>query len=401
MRGRFVKAAPVIAACLVAGAIGGVKTLSASTTAGSVSTGAIRIGSGAASSGADLSHYQYIVLNAWDYGMIPALKRANPQVRVLVYKDMSSTRSYASGDAEIPTGIDYGWANANHPDWFTHKSGTRIEWSGYSGHWQMNIGMAGYQNQWATNVTSDLAAHGWDGVMIDNANMNPNGYASLPYDEYSTRQSYQDATRSFLANVGPKLQSAGFLVIPNIQHDGAYLTEALWTDWIQFTSGGFLEHYSKWGEDASGWLNGSGWTFEQNLQRDAAGKIFLGLFYSPVSDVRSMRYARASFLLDWDGGPSAVVFEPSSGADPWSPEWTADIGTPVGSRYQVGSAYRRDYTGGTVVVNPSSNDSQQVDLGDTYLMPDSSSVTSVTLAAMTGLVLRSPATTPTTTTATP
>ncbi|MGD0167528.1 MAG: putative glycoside hydrolase, partial [Gaiellaceae bacterium] len=176
-------------------------------------------------------------MNAWDYAMIPALKQANPNVKVLEYKDMASTRSYASGDAEIPAGIDYGWADANHPDWFTHKNGARIQWDGFAGHYQMNIGMSGYQNQWATNVISDLGTHGWDGVMVDNANMNPNGYASLPYDEYPTQQSYQAATRSFLANVGPKIQSAGFLIIPNIQHDGTFLTESLWKDWIQFASG--------------------------------------------------------------------------------------------------------------------------------------------------------------------
>jgi len=244
-------------------------------------------------------------------------------------------------------------------------------------------------------VISDLGAHGWDGVMIDNANMNPNGYASLPYDEYPTQQNYQDATRSFLANVGPKVQSAGFLFIPNIQHDGALLTESLWKDWIQFTSGAHIEGYTKWGSDSSGRYGGIDWKDGQVFERatETAGKIFIGTFSAPTSDVRSMRYARASFLLDWNGGPSALVFEPSSDADPWSAEWTTDIGTPVGSRYQVGSAYRRDYTGGTVVVNPSSP-SQQVNLGGSYLMPDSSSVTSVTLAAMTGLVLRSPANTP-------
>lgn len=360
-------------------------------TAPSTSLGAFRICSGCASSGADLSHYHYIVLNAWDYERIPSLKQANPSVKVLLYKDMASSRSYSCGGL-IPAGIDYCWADANKPSWFTHKGGARIQWAGFSGHWQMNIGLGDYQSQWATNVISELRSNGWDGVVIDNANIDPSGYAALPYDEYPTRQSYQDATRSFLANVGPKIQSAGFLIIPNIQHDRTLLTKSLWKDWIQFTSGGHLEHYTKWGSYSSGQYGGIDWEDSgQVFERDteAAGKIFIGTFYAPTSDVRSMRYARASFLLDWDGGPSALAFIPNPDqVDPWSPEWTVDIGTPVGSRYQVGSAYRRDYTGGTVVVNPSSG-SQRVDLGAMYSMPGSSTVTSVALAPMTGLVLRS------------
>jgi Hypothetical glycosyl hydrolase family 15 len=399
MRGRFIKAAPVIAFCLVTAAIASVQALPASTTAGSNSTAVYRICSGCASSGTDFSHYQYVILHAWDYAMIPALKRANPQIKVLLYKDVSVTVDYGGEQGLIPAGVDWAYANSNHPEWFSHKNSARIE-TYYGGDWQMNVGMAGYQDMWASNVITDATAHGWDGVFGDDQNLQP--FGDLPFDEYPNQSSYQAAARSFLANVGPKILAAGLLFIPNIQHDGSQLTESVWKDWIQFTSGGNLEHYAKWGEDNSLWLSGSDWNAEQTFERDteAAGKIFMGMSYAPTSDVRSMRYARASFLLDWNGGPSALVFVPNPYInDPWSPEWTVDIGMPVGSRYQVGSAYRRDYTGGTVVVNPSSA-SQQVNLGGTYLMPDSSSVTSVTLTAMTGLVLRSPATTPTTTTPT-
>jgi hypothetical protein len=55
-----------------------------------------------------------------------------------------------------------------------------------------------------------------------------------------------------------------------------------------------------------------------------------------MSDVRSMTYARGNFLLDWDGGPSALIFEPSNpeAQDPFSASWTQDIGTPLAARYQ-------------------------------------------------------------------
>src|SRR5688500_3911615 len=53
----------------------------------------------------------YIVLNAWEGALIPKLKAANPAVQVFVYKDLSSTRSYACrdgvDDAQLPTGVGY------------------------------------------------------------------------------------------------------------------------------------------------------------------------------------------------------------------------------------------------------------------------------------------------------
>ena len=345
---------------MAVGASAGTSGLAATTTPTEPSVGAIRICTDCLSSGADLSRFQYVVLNAWDHDRIAALKQANPNIKVLVYKDMSSSRSYSCGGL-IPTGIDYCWADANHPDWFTHKAGSRIQWDGFSGHWQMNVGLQAYQDQWAANVAAEL------------------------------KESYQAATRSFLANVGPKIKNAGFLIIPNIQHHGSLLTASVWKDWIQFTSGGHLEHYTKWGTDNAGHIGGQGWDASgQDFERltEAAGKIFLGTFSAPTSDLRSMRYARASFLMDWDGGPSALTFEPDvKSADPWAADWTQQIGTPVGTRYQIGNAYRRNYSGGTVLVNPSES-SQKIALDGSFLASNSTVVSSVTLAPMTGIVLR-------------
>ena len=93
-----------------------------------------------------------------------------------------------------------------------------------------------------------------------------------------------------------------------------------------------------------------------------------------------MRYARASFLADWDGGPSALAFEPTTpeAQDPYNTVWTKDLGSPLAPRYKVGLAWRRDFTGGVVVVNPSTSQ-QTVALGGTYITLDGSQVTSVTL----------------------
>jgi Hypothetical glycosyl hydrolase family 15 len=352
------------------------------------SIGVIRLCSGCAGVG-DHSRYQYVLLNAGDYGRIPALRAASPGIKLLVYKDMSSTRSWDCGGSSA-AGVDYCWADRSRPDWFTHRDGSRIEWSGYRGAWQMNVGLKEYQDQWAANVLGELRSKGWDGVVVDNANIDPSGFAPLPYDEYPTQESYQAATRSFLANVGPTIRSEGFLVLPNIQHHGSLLTEALWRDWTRFTSGGHLEHYTKWGSGTGGHIGGAGWELSgQAFVRasQAAGKIFLGTFSSPTSDVRSMRYARASFLLDWDGGPSALAFDPNPlSADPWSSEWTIDVGLPLAARYAVGQAWRRDFTGGVVLANPSGS-TETVALGGLYRLPGGTVVSTISLPATSGAIL--------------
>jgi hypothetical protein len=158
------------------------------------------------------------------------------------------------------------------------------------------------------------------------------------------------------------------------------------------------EYYSKWGSNGSGWFADNDWTYRQRFQEltEGAGKIFLGLTYAPKADERSMAYARANFLLfDQPANGGALLFEASDpeAQDPYSASWTADVGSPVGTRFQAGSAWRRNFTGGTVVVNPTSS-TVTVSLGGTYSTLGGSPVSSVALGPTSGAILRTVAGTP-------
>jgi hypothetical protein len=304
---------------------------------------------------------------------------------------MASTRSGSCGGL-VPTGVDYCWASSNRPDWFTlDTNGHRIQWSGYEGVWQMDVGTQAYQDKWAANVVAELRANGWDGVVVDNANVDESWYlGARTMREYPTQPSYEAATRSFLARACPQVIAAGFLCLPNIQAHPTLADADLWADWTQFTSGGTREYWMKWGMSSTGRFGEEGWSELQRVFEtvQAAGKIFIPVTYAPLDDVQSMRYARASFLLGWNGGPSAFVLAPSpEPTDPWSPEWTAAVGTPTGQRYRVGALWRRDFSEGTVLVNHTPSRAE-IALGGTYALPDSSHVTSVSLAPLSGAVLR-------------
>ena len=355
--------------------------------------GTLRLGSDIASV-RDPSRYDYVVLNAWEDDWIPSLKRQNPEMKVLVYKDMSSTRSYAVtggvDDALLPTGVGWAAANASNPEWFlTDQNGGRIEWVDYPGHWQMDIGDRGYQEAWVRSVSSEVTAGGWDGVFVDNALGSLRWYlreGQLP-SKYPTDEALQSATKSFLAHAGPPLVGAGLLVMPNISD----VSVDVWSDWIGFTSGGVQEWYSKYGDaEGTGYHTDAEWAHRLNYQlaTQRAGKTYIGITYGPISDIRAQRYSRGSFLLHWDGGPSALIYHPGKGVDGWAPDWTVNLGPPLGPRYQVGQAWRRDFAGGTVVLNPSSMADAAVDLGGRYVLPNGEEARSVILEPASALMLR-------------
>lgn len=315
--------------------------------------GVVRIGTYGIERGGDLSRYRYVELNAWHHDLVAPLRKKNPDVRVLVYKDMASVRSYAVGDALVPSGVRYEEAR---PEWFLTAGGNRLEWAGFPGHWWVDIGNREYQETWAENVMSELRRHGWDGVVIDNAFVDPSTYGGPP-DAYPTREVYRRAVSSFFANVAARLHRSGFLVIPNVSGTSVEETKTL----LPFVSGITQEHWTKWsGGESGGHFADSEWVQMQRYMTAAldAGKIFLAHTAAPPGDTRSMVYGRASFLLEWDGGASAFVFDPIPDSDPWHPAWTTEIGLPRGPKVPHGVGWKREFTDGTVYVNPSSSRAQ-------------------------------------------
>jgi hypothetical protein len=371
-------------------ALTGVAAVAAPEATAAQGVGALRICTGCAAAGGDLSKYDFVVLNSWDHPRIPALKAANPNVKVLVYKDASLAVDYMQpGDEYLPGGVNYWSAD---PSWFLlDTTGARVRSSNFPNAWLMDVGSTSYQDAWLHNVLADVQGHGWDGVLLDDVNESMTFHlGGRTLARYPTNGAWYQAMRSFLARVGPGLTSQGVLAVPNINFD---CWEACWRDYLQFVSGAMREWWSKNGTQATGHYTGASWEWANSFLRitQEAGKFLLPVMYAPLSDTRSMRFARASFLLDWDGGSSSFVFEPTDpeAQNPYSPEWTVDIGRPLAPRYRVGVAWRRQFTGGTALVNPSPTRTQTVKLGGSYLMPDGTRVTSVSLRPATGLILRS------------
>ena len=290
------------------------------------------------------ARYRYVILQAWEYRRIAAIKKQSPGTEVLVYKDMASTRDDARRQDQLPAGVGYDYANRHHPEWFLKDTnGRRVAWASWPHAWQMDVGSRAYQRAWARNVARELPRRRWDGVFVDGISR------TLQYPwyvdgrllaKYPGPGDYQRATTGFLRRVGPALKRRHLLVVGNI--NDAPL--GLWRRWVGYTSGASKEWWTKSDKARdTGMLTGDEWAFQMRLlsRAQALHKIFVAIAYGPADDVAAMSYARASFLLFARGSLSAFTYSIGCKGEPSASYWRDDVGTPRGAPFAVGSVWRR------------------------------------------------------------
>lgn len=332
-------------------------------------------------SDADLARYDVLIMQVWEYGRIAAVKALNPRAKFLAYKNMAGVATTADATGLYNTGISKVEALAT-PAFFLVDSVTElpVAFSDFPDIFFGYQGSAAYQNQWSSNVIRELRTYGFDGVFADDVNDRYLGSAHLVSGALQdptaapgatlTDAAYQAMTRAFLATVKPRFTDVGLLFVSNIANSVPIGT---WTDWISLVDGSTREFYTKFGTgDSSGnapvypagintrfidpdWVNQTPGFHEA---ANAVGHGFLPIIYSAAADTKSMRYARASFLLDWDNNGSRLSGlcwdnAASPATDSYNVNWTAAIGTPLGVKYNVGgtSYWARRFTGGYVILN--------------------------------------------------
>jgi Hypothetical glycosyl hydrolase family 15 len=336
----------------------------------------------------------FVVLQSWQHELALRLKAASPSVKVLAYKNLSFVVCDAySGGRYVPQGVRCGDVQTNHPEWFlTDSAGNRLNSSGYPWAWLMDLGNPSYQSAWAQAVIAEAKADGWDGVFMDDTN------STLKYHfevarvaRYPTDAAWTAATRSMLAAVGPRIRDAGLLAVANVCC--ARLQMGIWKDWLPFLSGALDEMFTKWANDPSTgyvWDWGpDGWAaqLEQVREAEAQGKYFLGVAHSRADDTRAATYGLATMLLASEGRSSFSLAQDYTN-ETWFAEYdrAARLGTALGPYSRLGPVYRRDFVGGTVLVNPSQS-TVHVELGSSYAASKGGGVRSLALAPTSGVIL--------------
>src|SRR5207248_1250691 len=103
-------------------------------------------------------------------------------------------------------------------------------------------------------------------------------------------------------------------------------------------------------------------------------------------DVQGMEYNLASYFLISTGNDAVG----SHGQTPsnWWPGFDVNLGEAGGTRYAWSNVLRRDFSGGIVLLNPPGAATQNISLPGSMRNVGGSTVTSVTLPAASGAVLR-------------
>ncbi|MFD4642291.1 putative glycoside hydrolase [Lentzea sp. NPDC058436] len=337
----------------------------------------------------------YIVLNAWETDLAAKLKKANPEIQTYVYKDLSSTRSYAcSGgvdDTDLPTGVGYCAAD---PSWFLVDSGgRRLEYGGYAGHWQMDVGNAGYQNAWADNVVAS-SAKVFDGVLMDNALFACDTYHDgVCPAAYPTDAAMREAYRSMLANTRQRFVDAGLKTVANMSN--ARLHDGAWDSYVEHLDGGFDEWWLTFGDKDLLSEYPEGWSRQiaQITANEAKGKITWVQPHHSGAE-QPFRYAFASYLLAKGEHAAISEIEKTDGYDGpsrWRGEYDWDLGAPLGAHHEIAkNVHQRDFECGTVIVNANRTGTGPVTvrLAETQANEHGAPVTYVALPGTTGTVLR-------------
>ena len=407
---------PTYLPCLVAVAVlgfllaaGSGKHVARGATGPMPGTGLIRLGSDNWGTLSNTDKYSVIIATA------PNANSAGAQPgRALMYACGTNTQSQSTTQS-ASCGVSFTDAVANN--WvLKDASGNYVYYRNSTSIVLLDVGSSSYQQRFVSDIDADLRSHpGIDGLMLDDIV----GSLITASQKYPDNASYRAAVLSFIKAVGPALKAKGWHVGVNASIlDGAIESisgpvedGSQWIWWARqlgpYVDAINLEHWQqRW--DSTHSVRASPYGAWDGWQRvpgaiQALGKQFYAGEFGSLSDTAKATYLKGSFMLDWNGGGGAFFYADnwSGTSDPWNPAWMVDIGQPSAAKFQVGVGWRRNYSGGTVVVNPHSADSQTFALGATYLTSSGSSVTSVTLSPTRAMILRSTSATTTTTTPTP
>lgn len=112
----------------------------------------------------------------------------------------------------------------------------------------------------------------------------------------------------------------------------------------------------------SGYVTGNSWVqytnFIRTIQQQHKPYYIVNEFSSDTPNSAEIAWAVASYLMAKDHLASLFISHTQAyGADLRYPQYSLPIGSPKGNVYESQGVYWRDYSGGLVVVNPSSTDS--------------------------------------------
>jgi Hypothetical glycosyl hydrolase family 15 len=300
------------------------------------------------------NRYAYVIVG-------PADARAAARLvgRSLVYT--SGTSIYKSWSA----GMTYQEALANQ--WLLKDSSGTYVMNAQYGAFVGDIGDPSYQKRLIANQLALLRKNGNDGVFLDDVLASPLGLNGSFPAKYPTHEAWESAMVSFTAALGTALRARGYYVLANatawIPGDTASQTIDRYPHFYEALAphvNGLVNEYWMQNPSAVSVLRSTGTDWQQNWDAwhslltvtQNAGADFFGLTYGTATNIRAMRYGRASFLLDWNGRGGAFIYFTTDHDDPYHPMWVKQIGRPVTPKLErAPGVWQRTFERGIVTLN--------------------------------------------------
>jgi hypothetical protein len=289
---------------------------------------------------------------------------------------------------------------SEHPEWILKDASGKdlyIPWGCSNGscpQYAGNIANAGFRENWIEEARATLA-HGYKGLYIDDVNMeyrvsNGEEQQVAPIDPATGQPMTYTAWRQYMAQFMEQIRAA----FPNVEiihnviwfaDSPARLSDPYIQREIESANGVYLER----GVIDGGLTGGSGeWSLNDFLSY-AEGINALNRYVvlgDNATNQQQQAYDLASYFLISDGNDAIDVG--TSTPTEWWPGWETQLGQANGARYQWNGLLRRDFTGGMVLVNPPGATTQTIALPSAMQEENGDTVTSVTLPAASGIILK-------------
>lgn len=298
------------------------------------------------------------VLTKGDEEFQAKVRAAKPEAQVLQYFLLNQIVKPDEGGVEWRNNAayepgDFDRLRNDHPDWFLRDAaGDPVVEGGR--YYRMDPGNAAWRAFWVERV---LAANtGWDGVFADNLDVSLCAYDKngVSFPAYPTDEAYTDALLGFVEYAHGRITAgAGKPLEANLV--GSCAGRDLRERYYPYLDGAMVE---AWGVDwDGGYLDPAEWQEQlasvDRFVGDADRRMIL-VSQGKTGDTDRRRFAFASYLLV--SGPTvAWRYADAEAYDVplLEDDVAVQLGSPTGPRVvQDDGSVRRDFTHGSVVVNP-------------------------------------------------
>jgi hypothetical protein len=285
---------------------------------------------------------------------------------------------------------------SQHPEWILRDaSGQRLYIpyacsNGTCPQYAADIGNRDFRARWIADAQA-MIARGYRGLFVDDVNMrlqvsDGSGTFVAPFDPRLGRTMTADDWRGYMADFAEEIRAA--FPDTEIIHNQVWFF-APWSDTNvirTILAADYIE--VERGFTDTGIRAGVGQYGFQSLLLWMDVYHYCGKAVVLDSDASWGReYSVATYLLV-SNGQDTLGTRINSTPDSWWTGYDVNLGSALGRRYRWNGLFRRDFTGGMVLVNQPDQPSITVDLGGTYRGLDGALRTSLTLGAASGVVLQ-------------